>query len=453
MATKKDLIEAQGYSRRRLLSAFTGGAPGGKELDPAKPLRAVVAGIALTVMVILGGVFYGMIRPGLPNGWENNHLIIASDTGARYLSVDGVLYPVINTASARLLIPSGKFAVIATDQKTLADIPIGGTIGIPGAPDHLPSPDSLVRTGWSACVTGEAQTIVALPDTELLVPTDNATLVKADGQLSVITGKYRYAVDRLATDSVLRAVGLDVSSAVEVDSRWLSLFEPGAPLAPITVPGAGDAIVGSTLRVGSTVHPQGSPEDQRFLVTNNGELAPLSPLAYQLYLLGSGAELGATLEVGPAEIASLPTAKNPGGGKDWPTGQLTAVSADAPRCAVLTHTTEGDPHTSLGTLIAGVTLPEQANAVSVSTNGGALVRVGGSTDGGGMIYLIDGAGTAYPIPGATKEIISRLGYALTDVSSVPSAWIDFMPVGASLTEEAAAQSANAATPAQSAESP
>jgi hypothetical protein len=67
MATKKDLIEAQGFSRRRLLSAFVGGAPGGKELEPAQPLRAVIAGVALSVMVIIGGMFYGILSPELPN--------------------------------------------------------------------------------------------------------------------------------------------------------------------------------------------------------------------------------------------------------------------------------------------------------------------------------------------------------------------------------------------------
>ena len=74
MATKKDLIEAQGFSRRRLLSAFTSGAPGGKELEPAAPLRAVLAGVVLSAMVILAGVFYGLLRPGLPAGWEDNTL-------------------------------------------------------------------------------------------------------------------------------------------------------------------------------------------------------------------------------------------------------------------------------------------------------------------------------------------------------------------------------------------
>jgi len=102
VASKKDLTEAQSFSRRRLLTAFTSGAVGTTELEPAKPLRAVVAGMALTALVVLGGVFYGLISPGLPTGWENNRLVLAKDTGARYVSSQGTLYPVVNTASARL---------------------------------------------------------------------------------------------------------------------------------------------------------------------------------------------------------------------------------------------------------------------------------------------------------------------------------------------------------------
>ena len=123
MATKKDLIEAQAFSRRRLLTAFTSGAPGGTELEPAKPLRAVVAGLALAAIVILAGVFYGLVRPGLPADWQNNALILVSDTGARYVSRDGTLHPVLNTASARLLMPAGEYRVISTDQSAIGGHP------------------------------------------------------------------------------------------------------------------------------------------------------------------------------------------------------------------------------------------------------------------------------------------------------------------------------------------
>jgi len=167
MATKKDLIEAQGFSRRRLLSAFTGGAPGGKELDPAKPLRAVVAGVALTIGVILVGVFWGIMQPGLPGDWQNNRLIVATDTGARYVSVEGTLYPVINTASARLLIPAGEFKVVRTDQAALDGIPVGPSIGILGAPDDLPAPSALINSSWTACIDDTAGASVSLSTTPI----------------------------------------------------------------------------------------------------------------------------------------------------------------------------------------------------------------------------------------------------------------------------------------------
>ncbi|MEO5608100.1 MAG: type VII secretion protein EccB, partial [Ornithinibacter sp.] len=106
MATKKDLVEAQSFSRRRLTTAFVSGAPGGREVEPHRPLRAVAGGLALTVVLILGSMAFGWLRSSLPQGWENNRLVIAQDSGARYVSVKSVLHPVVNTTSARLLIPA-----------------------------------------------------------------------------------------------------------------------------------------------------------------------------------------------------------------------------------------------------------------------------------------------------------------------------------------------------------
>jgi len=54
VATKKDLVEAQSFSRRRLTTAFVSGSPGGREVEPQRPLRAVVGGIALSVLLGLG---------------------------------------------------------------------------------------------------------------------------------------------------------------------------------------------------------------------------------------------------------------------------------------------------------------------------------------------------------------------------------------------------------------
>lgn len=338
MATKKDLIEAQGFSRRRLLSAFTGGAPGGKELDPAKPLRAVVAGVALTVGVILVGVFWGIMQPGLPGDWQNNRLIIATDTGARYVSVEGTLYPVINTASARLLIPAGEFKVVRTDQSALDGIPVGASIGILGAPDDLPAPSALINSSWTACIDDSTGTAVSLSDNPIAAASNGAgTVVQRGDELFVVADGLRHAVPADDANAVLRAVGLGTSDVYEVDGRWLNLFDPGADLEPIRLNAVGASVPGTDLTAGTIVHVQGSPADERYVALATGELARLSPLAYQLYLLGSGQEAGAEEEVSPAEVANVPTVPN-AGGDDWPTLPL-APSPPVKRLAPSSRTT------------------------------------------------------------------------------------------------------------------
>lgn len=443
MATKKELIEAQGFSRRRLLSAFVGGAPGGKELEPAQPLRAVVAGIALTAMVILGGVFYGLIRPGLPSDWENNRLILASDTGARYVSLDGVLYPVINTASARLMIEADEFAVITTDQATLEGKVIGATVGILGAPDALAAPEQLINNGWSACQT-DAQTSLAISTQIQANPVDDATVVSVADVLYVVSGGYRYMVDPDFEDPILRAVGLSDVTPEAVDSKWLELFIEGADLTPIVVENAGTRITGSDVLIGGAVHPQGSPESNLFLVTEDSELATLSPLAYQLYLLGSGSgELGDAQDVSPSAAANLPNADEPAGGIDWPTTALTPLVTTERTCALLTHV-DGKPVTVLGTLRDDSVIDETTVGVTMEGGHGSLVYVG---DGDAPpIYLIDESGTAYAIPGATEDVLARLGYELGDVTQVTAPWLKFMAPGPALTIEAAGKTpqANAA---------
>jgi type VII secretion protein EccB len=437
MATKKDLIEAEGFSRRRLLSAFTGGAPGGKELEPAAPLRAVAAGIALTAMLILGGVFYGLVKPGLPSGWQNDRLILVSDTGARYMSVKGVLYPVINTASARLLVPADKYKVITTDEKTLSGIKIGPSIGILGAPDDLPQASTLVGSGWSACQVGTAKTAVAISDSGLSAVNGKAVVVSVGRSTYVIAGRRRYAVAGDDVDSVLRAVGLDTSDTKAVDGRWLNLFTPGAALAPITVAGAGSSVAGSDLTVGSVVHPTGAAADQRYLVTASGDLSPVSPLAYQLYLLGTGAKLGGAREVTPAQISALPTSKTAAGSASWPTATLSATPSGSTDCALLGHSGSA-PTTTLTVVPAGTALPSSAQGVKVTNGSGALVRTGPAT--AGMVYLIDGTGTAFAVPGATPGVVARLGYSESDIAQVPQTWIDFLPTGPALTVAAAGSS-------------
>ncbi|MGO3146144.1 MAG: type VII secretion protein EccB [Leucobacter sp.] len=438
MATKKDLIEAQKFSRNRLLSAFIGGAPGGKELEPAKPLRAVFGGIALTAMVIIAGVFVGLLSPGLPGGWENNRLVVARDTGARYVSVEGVLHPVINTVSARVLIPANEYAVVSVNQSSLAGIPIGGTIGILGGPDTLPQAEDLDGTHWLSCSTQDNTEVWLGGQDRKAAPLNSGTVVTRDGETFVIGDGTSYAIPSGHETAVLRAIGLENVEPRAVRGDWLALFEVGGDLTPIEIPGAGDTVAGQPYPVGTVIHPTGSPASENYLLTNDGALAPLTPLAHRLYLLGDGGDgLGTPVEVGPAAIATLPTAK-PAGSATWPVDAFvpapTDGSNDAP-CATLSGS-KNDQHTALSTVSAAVapTAPIAGGAtVHVPENVGALVR-GGKT---GSLVLIDSTGTSYQLPGGVGTNAKQLGYEASSVVTVPAEWIRLLPAGPELTVEAA----------------
>ncbi|GAB3151637.1 hypothetical protein GCM10027058_18100 [Microbacterium neimengense] len=260
MATKNDLIEAQTFSRRRLLTAFVSGAPGGKELEPTAPLRAVIAAIALTVGVVLVGVFYGLIRPGLPNGWDNGKLIIVKDTGSRFITQDGVLYPVINTASARLLLPSSDFQVIDTDQQNLEGVRLGPTLGIVGAPDEIPTPAGLTNSGWGACVTDDAALDVRIGGAAPQEASGRAVVVDAAGSRYVISDGLRFAVSKNDGDAVLRAAGIGTLNPVKVPVDWLNLFTPGADLAPCAYRTRAPLCKGHHCGSVTSCTPRGSPK-------------------------------------------------------------------------------------------------------------------------------------------------------------------------------------------------
>lgn len=440
MATKSDLIEAQNFSRRRLLSAFVSGAPGGKELEPATPLRAVIAAIALTALVLLVGLFYGFIRPGLPQGWENGKLVLVSDTGARFVTVDGVLHPVINTASARLLLPSDEYDVISTDQASLAGTPIGATLGIVGAPDELPAPGALVNAGWTACVADATALEVRIGGgSRVTAADDRSAVVESDGTLYVISGERSFAITATDSDAVLRAAGITALDPTVVPAEWLNLFTPASALTPLAVDGAGEPLSGTNLRIGDVVHVAGTPDDERLLVQPEGSLAALTPLAWQLYQLGSGQALGGEVrEVSASDVAGLETAPRPAGGRDWPAVGFPAIDADDRPCAQLDSAGDGRTRTALAVQSADADVVE---GVHVEPGAGAVVRAGGRGEQSTrLLTIVDATGTAYAVPGATGETMARLGYPADDVGEVGDEWIALLPTGPALSEEAAGRS-------------
>lgn len=451
MASKKELVEAQAFSRRRLLTAFVSGTPGGRELEPTKPMRAVVAGVALSVLLVLGSLGFGLLKPSLPNGWDDNSLVLTKGSGTRFVAVKGTLYPVTNTTSARLLIPSGEFKVVEVPEAKIAEVPRGARIGITGAPDELPARDNLVDDGWLSCTAegGAVRTELA-PDAAGATLSAESAVVSTGDQTFVVHGAFRHLVAPGQETAVLRALGLESAQVTKVTGVWTNLFTAGSALEPLTLAGAGKPLdgplAGTGAVVGSVVEVPGSGDTpNRYAVTADGRLAPLTEVAYQLYQLGSGSQVAGPISATSAQIRDIETAPALAP-TSWPATPSAALAPGAPLCAVLDGSVGPTARGHLGTASDESAPTSPGLEVVVAPARGALVRAtGDEVPDAGVVQLVDASGTTFAVPDASTEVLAQLGYTARDIVPVPQSWLALFPAGPELTAESASQTPQVAS--------
>ena len=465
MATKKDLVEAYSFSRRRLVTAFVSGAPGGREVEPARPGRTIVGGVALAVLLAAGAAIAGVFAPRTPEDWNQPGLIISKETGAAYVILESdpnELRPVSNTTSAKLILGAGSEPTLIS-QDTIDDQRIGDDIGIFGAPASVPTPSLLINSGWTAC-TGDGHGIaVRVADAPDVTPvTGQGLTVVNNGQYYVVAqsdpagpgagGTYLYPVpEQVApgidqTDVLLSQVGMPgLRNAVEVPRQWLTLFPVAAPLdwdafelegfgGPPKQPLPDDAAkakVGDVLQTG---------EGDYFLVTQSGPVK-LPDFAAQVYLdivlpndkLARTIPVDRAPSVGFGEDAFLADtrwpAEPPAALATDPCAQLTAARGEAPVAQLVSP----GPSSGVGGTGAG------DEDIVVDPGRGAYVLSGGwsgSADGASP-YVVDAKGRANPLVGAGAA--SQLGYDDVDAPVVPDSWVELFTCGVQLSQQAALQ--------------
>ena len=154
MASRRNELSAYTFSRRRTVAAFLQPSGGGNEEDVPKPRRAFMPSLVVGAVVVAGFGAYGMIKPSAPLKWNTaNAVIVDKETTTRYVMLGGTLHPVLNIASARLLL-SVDSSVEEVDDSVLnsGSVPHGATLGIPYAPDSLPTAkDAGTAKTWAEC--------------------------------------------------------------------------------------------------------------------------------------------------------------------------------------------------------------------------------------------------------------------------------------------------------------
>lgn len=429
MSSKRDLVEAHSFNRRRLVTAFLSGAPGGREVEPVRYGRTLVGGAVLAGMILAGAAVLGFISPTVSNNWDDHGVVVDKDNGSRFIAKSGWLFPVVNTASARLLTGAGKINLVP--DKLIAQRPHGPAYGIPNAPDVLPAHSMLANTGWTACTNSQGMVNLSIQKHPGATPAaGRAVPVKVGQSEYLIAGTRRYKLpsNPQTARTVLQDIGVN-QSPISVRGQWLNLFAPGQPMALLPVPKQTEVRFS-----GGQLKPAGYPVDlsgsHYVLVGNKGqaELRPLSPFAYQLYKAEAAAK---SLSPLPA-LPSVPPYGKPYAPPDWP--KQTVKNFGRNPCALLHTKARSAPTVTLATprtsVVAAPTGPAADNAASpilirVQPGVGAVVRSFDGVPDKGLEYLIDSQGRRYALnqDGSSPDVLTRLGYGDLTPPSVPNTWL------------------------------
>jgi type VII secretion protein EccB len=456
VATKKDLVEAYSFSRRRLVTAFLSGAPGGREVEPSRPGRTVVGGVALAVLLVAGAAIASVLAARTEEDWNQQGLVVSRQQAAPYVILGKedppTLIPVINITSAQLILGS-TIVPKYVDQDVIEDQTPGEPIGIANAPQVLPRPQQFIESGWTACTEdGRGIQVDVSTSKKVSVPAGGGVVVKHGDQYWVIGRSgtlddvaerraYRYPLpDADLAGNLLAGIGLDsAADAPEVPEEWLNLFPQGATLGlesfgvqgfhkPLDVAG-----MPAGAKVGDVVQ---NADGTGYFLTQAGERSTLDPFALQVYMNSSypGHADWKPRVLEADDVPPVNSAPRAYDGAHWPDGRLEEVRG--PLCARLDAghgrlakvDLAGDPRD--GAEVAD-TVPAGEKELTIQRGRGAFVRVGDWDDTTSTsTYVIDPRGKSYAIVGA--DSIANLGYDDVGESTIPDTWLKLFASGVSL---------------------
>ena len=444
MPSRQDELHSYQYSVQRVVAALVSHDP-----DPQRsPLRraGVTALVSLLIAALVVGGFavYGLFTGNtMAQANDPRAVLVEKKTGARfvYLESDQKLHPVLNYTSGMLLATGTppELKTVATEK--LAKVALGEPLGIPGAPDSLPTVKNLLKDTWSIC-TG---TLAGKPKSTLVIGTGipegkaapaGGLLVRDNrGRTFLIHEGKRHLLPTARLDVTLRVLGWYGSRPWVVSSAWVDAIPSGSDLAAPIIPNWRKASVVRGRKVGQVLTLDGS---SYAMVLADG-VAPLSGL--QLKLLTTIPGAGTPVKVGEREWGdgNLPNSKV---GLPSTTAGLPLVApklAAAPATACMTAKLKDEQMTL--ELRTDVAIPSGRTPVDISSvdlvhmprGKGAVVESVASPDapaGSGTVSLITDNGVQFAL--ASRDLLGKFGYGAVTPTRIPSQLVDYLPVGPAL---------------------
>ncbi|MFF4172331.1 type VII secretion protein EccB [Streptomyces sp. NPDC001744] len=476
MQSKRDQVQAHMFVMGRLTSGMLRADPDAPESPQGRTNRGIAVSVVITVLICAGAFVLGLLKPGTKDSWRaEGTLVVNKDTGGRYLYLDGLLRPVRNHTSARLLL-GPEMKTVAVGSGSLAGTAHGAPVGIAGAPDDLPPGGSLTTGPWQVCSTGAGDGTTA---TALAVGKDLGGTGLGGSEGLLVTGPDRgqYLVwqgGKLRLDvagGAREALGYGSRPSLPVSAAFLNSTPSGPDLTAPDVPGRGapgPSLGSRATRIGQVFQVSAPGGDPRYYVLREEGLTPVNATVAALLLgapptrqkayaggavsavtlaaaevighLAPGAEGSDTREDLPA---SPPKAVEPGAGRIPCVGIRSG--ADGTRVSVSLVDADGIGRAAQATTEGLTAACVTVNRIVVPPGGGALVHALGADgrDLGSTVYLVTDNGVKYRVPSA--DALRALGYTAGQAQRLPSSLLSMVPTGPDLTPSAALSGRAAST--------
>jgi type VII secretion protein EccB len=464
MASRRDELHGYRFLAARnasaLLRADTDSAAGPLRRLSGGTLASVVAGVVAAVAALA----FGLLRPAGGAWQDGKSLIIATGSGSRYVYLEGVLHPVLNYASALLILREGAVAPVTVSSGALDQVPHGPPVGIPNAPDEIPAAGSLLTGPWVVCsapgtdAAGAPRPLVtvsagqAAAGSQLAAGT--AVLVTVGGAEYLVWNGTRLRLAGYAAT----ALGYSSAAPVPVGAGFANALPQGPDLAAPEPPGVGEpgpevggarTAVGQVYQAGGAyyaVYPDGlapvtSLQERLMLadpVIAQAYRGPVQPLPLSL----AAAQQAPRSARDPAQAGGLPaTDVALANGQADATGLCATVTSAAADKVTVTALS-ASPQAASDAEPAGQSGEPVADTVRIPMGRGAVIEAVPSPGAAsGTEYLVTDTGQKFPL--ASASVLSDLGLSGARPVQVPENIVALLPSGPTLDEGAATQLAAA----------
>lgn len=270
---------------------------------------SLLTGCLLATIAVAGCAVLGLLRPSaaLPDA----PMVVGRESGALYVRLGETWHPVLNLASARLIV-GANINPQSIRESGLEHSKRGPLLGIPGAPHYLGQSLSAEETAWTICDSdGSTTVVVGSADGPLArrLPADHTTLVTTGGGApTYLLYDGRRAVVNLADPVVGRALHLEGAEPQKVSPLLLSAVPEAPPITVPPIPGSGGRGPGalSGFPVGTVLRVTRAVGDEYYVVLPAG-VQPVGRVAAELLRLNESRGTRNIVSVAPDVIRTTKT--------------------------------------------------------------------------------------------------------------------------------------------------